>query len=102
LESGNIRFISISDIRIDGLAMLAELDLDHASNVYPAERISDGSLHLPLPTNRPRSVHSRGADELTDGENYEPVTCTACGRVHLINPKSGKVLESAEKKWRQV
>jgi hypothetical protein len=22
------------------------------------------------------------------------VTCTACGRVHLVNPKSGKVLES--------
>jgi len=49
-----------------------------------------------------QEVHGRGANELTDGENYEPVTCTACGRVHLINPKSGKVLESAEKKWRQV
>jgi hypothetical protein len=24
------------------------------------------------------------------------VTCTACGRVHLINPKSGKVLEAAK------
>jgi hypothetical protein len=38
------------------------------------------------------------ADQLTDGEFYEPVTCTACGRVHLINPKSGKVLEAAKKK----
>jgi hypothetical protein len=38
------------------------------------------------------------ADHLTDSETYEPVTCTACGRVHLINPKSGKVLEAAKKK----
>jgi hypothetical protein len=39
------------------------------------------------------------ADHLTDGgEIYEPVTCTACGRVHLINRKSGKVLEAAKKK----
>ena len=37
------------------------------------------------------------ADYLTDGEFYEPVTCTACGRVHLVNPKSGKVLEAAKK-----
>jgi len=37
------------------------------------------------------------ADYLTDGEFYEPVTCTACGRVHLVNPKSGKVLEAARK-----
>jgi RNase P subunit RPR2 len=37
------------------------------------------------------------ADQLTDGETYELVTCTACGWIHLINPKSGKVLESAKK-----
>jgi hypothetical protein len=35
------------------------------------------------------------ADPLIDGEIYEPVTCTACGRIHLVNLKSGKVLESA-------
>ena len=33
----------------------------------------------------------------TDYEVYEPVTCTACARVHLVNPKSGKVLESSQK-----
>ena len=25
------------------------------------------------------------ADQLTDGEFYEPVTCIACGQVHLID-----------------
>ena len=34
------------------------------------------------------------ADQLADGEIYEPVTCTACGWTHLVNSKSGEVLES--------
>jgi hypothetical protein len=25
-----------------------------------------------------------------DIEAYQPVTCLACGRVHLVNPKTGK------------
>jgi hypothetical protein len=37
------------------------------------------------------------ANHATDGEIYEPVTCTACAGVHLVNPKSGKVLESSQK-----
>jgi hypothetical protein len=36
-------------------------------------------------------------DHLADGEIYEPKTCTACGRIHLVNLKSGRVLESPEK-----
>ncbi len=34
------------------------------------------------------------ADDVTqrEAETYEPVTCTACARVHLVNPKTGKVL----------
>src|SRR6516164_9966809 len=32
-------------------------------------------------------------DYPTDCEIYDPVTCTACGRVHLVNPKSGKMLD---------
>ena len=34
------------------------------------------------------------ADDPTEGkaETYEPVTCTACTQVHLVNPKTGKVL----------
>ena len=43
-------------------------------------------------------VQGWAADQLTEGEFYEPVTCIACGRVHLINLKSGKVLEAAKKK----
>jgi hypothetical protein len=31
------------------------------------------------------------------GEVYEPVTCTACGRVHFVNIKTGKLLEPAKK-----
>jgi hypothetical protein len=34
------------------------------------------------------------ADDPTEGEaeSYETVTCTACTRVHLVNPKTGRVL----------
>jgi hypothetical protein len=44
-----------------------------------------------------QQMHGWAADDLHEGETYEPVTCTACGRVHLVNLKSGKVLESAKK-----
>jgi hypothetical protein len=30
--------------------------------------------------------------DLENGEVYEAVTCLACGRQHLVNPKTGKVL----------
>ena len=38
------------------------------------------------------------ADDQTEGkaETYEPVTCTACTQVHLVNPKTGKVLGLAK------
>lgn len=34
------------------------------------------------------------ADDPTekDGNVYEPLTCTLCGRIHLVNPATGKVL----------
>ncbi len=44
-----------------------------------------------------QKVQGHVADELIDGATYEAVTCTACGRAHLVNPKSGKVLEPAKK-----
>jgi hypothetical protein len=31
-----------------------------------------------------------GADD--SGEAYEAVACTACGRTHLVNPKTGHTL----------
>jgi DNA-directed RNA polymerase subunit RPC12/RpoP len=43
-----------------------------------------------------QQVQGWATDDLADGEIYEPVTCTACGRVHLVNRKSGKVLEETE------
>jgi hypothetical protein len=38
------------------------------------------------------------AEDVTDAEEdtYEPVTCLACQRVHLVNPKTEKVLGSEE------
>lgn len=27
-----------------------------------------------------------------DGDVYEPLTCTICQRIHLVNPTTGKVL----------
>jgi hypothetical protein len=38
------------------------------------------------------------ADDPTEGEaeSYEVVTCTACTRVHLVNPKTSRVLGADE------
>ena len=44
-----------------------------------------------------QQVHGHFADDLISGETYEPVTCLACGSIHLVNPKTGKVLEAAKK-----
>jgi hypothetical protein len=44
-----------------------------------------------------QQVQGWAADHLADGEIYEPVSCIACGRIHLVSPKSGKVLEAAKK-----
>ena len=38
------------------------------------------------------NVQAFVADDPTEDESYEPITCTACTRVHLVNPKAGKVL----------
>ncbi len=38
-------------------------------------------------------VHGFVTDDPSDGDyTFEPVTCTACTRVHLVNPATGKVL----------
>jgi len=38
-------------------------------------------------------VHAWFEDEDSDGnQKYEALTCTACQRVHLVNPKSGRVI----------
>jgi hypothetical protein len=38
------------------------------------------------------NVQSYIADDPTDDEAFESVYCIACTRVHLVNPKAGKVL----------
>jgi hypothetical protein len=43
-----------------------------------------------------QQVHDHFADDLINAEAYEPVTCTACGGTHLVNPKTGKLLEEAQ------
>ena len=43
-----------------------------------------------------QEVHGHAADDLIEGEAYEPVTCTACGGAHLVDPKTGRLLEQAE------
>jgi hypothetical protein len=33
------------------------------------------------------------ADDPTEGDDaYEPITCTICTRLHLVDPKTGRVL----------
>jgi hypothetical protein len=36
------------------------------------------------------------ADSENGGDTYEGVTCSACGQVHMVNPKTGKVLGADE------
>ena len=44
-----------------------------------------------------QKVQGHLTDFLIDGETYVPVTCTACGGTHLVNPKTGRLLEPAKK-----
>jgi BRK domain len=43
-------------------------------------------------------VQGYTADDLTEGdvEAYESLKCLACTRMHLVNPKTGKVLGADE------
>ena len=43
-----------------------------------------------------QQVHGHVADGLIDGDAYEPVICTAWGATHLVNPKTGRLLEEAK------
>jgi predicted RNA-binding Zn-ribbon protein involved in translation (DUF1610 family) len=44
-----------------------------------------------------QEIHGNVAVELINGETYELVTCTACGGTHVINSKTGRLLEPAKK-----
>jgi hypothetical protein len=43
------------------------------------------------------SVQAVVADPVPDGDVYQSVTCTACSRTHLVNPKTGKVAGTERK-----
>ena len=43
-----------------------------------------------------QTVQGWSAEEVTDDDAYEPVTCVAYTKVHLINPKTGRVLGEEE------
>ena len=39
-----------------------------------------------------QNVQGWTADDGSEDEDVQPVTCLVCQRVHLVNPKTGKVL----------
>ena len=44
-----------------------------------------------------QTVRGWSADGVTDDDtSYQSVTCLACAQLHLINPKTGKVLGAKE------
>jgi hypothetical protein len=45
-----------------------------------------------------QQVHGHVADDLIESETYEPVIYTACGNTHLVNLKTGKLIEEAKKR----
>ena len=61
-----------------------------------------GQMDVTFTYRCPRTgLHVQGrivADHPTNCEIYEPVTCTACAEVHLVNAESGKVLETPPEK----
>ncbi len=47
------------------------------------------------------NVQGWTTDDADAGETYEPVSCTACMRTHLVNPKTGRVLGADDDKLRR-
>jgi DNA-directed RNA polymerase subunit RPC12/RpoP len=43
-----------------------------------------------------QNVHGHVVNDLIGSETYEPVTCTECGHTHLVNLKTGELLEEAK------
>ena len=43
------------------------------------------------------SVQGLVSDPVPDSDSYQSITCNACSRTHLVNPKTGKVA-GAERK----
>ena len=69
----------------------------------PDRRCSDSNMATFVyrcPTTGLR-VQGRVADDLSEGERkgqqFEGVTCSVCRRIHLVDPKTGKLLGEADK-----
>ena len=43
-----------------------------------------------------QNVHGHVANDQIGSETYQPVTCSECGHTHLVNLKTGELLEEAE------
>jgi hypothetical protein len=43
---------------------------------------------------RVQACFTDNASEENHGETYEGVTCLACGQLHMVSPRTGKVLGS--------
>ena len=41
-------------------------------------------------------VHGHVANDLIGSDTYQPVTCSECGHTHLVNLKTGELLEEAK------
>jgi hypothetical protein len=42
--------------------------------------------------NTGKQVQAWTADDPTEDDAYQSVTCLACAAVHVVNPKTGKIL----------
>src|SRR3954466_7402267 len=74
------------------LALLERLEGDLDSAQQPKPGASIGAFLFRCP-NTGQTVQGWTADEVSaDSDQYEAITCTACLRVHLVNPANGKVM----------
>jgi hypothetical protein len=64
-------------------------DPDHGSTMAPR-------LFLCPTTGHPVQGWFADNGSEDDAETYEGVACLACGQVHMVNPRTGKVLAADE------
>jgi hypothetical protein len=96
-KSWNAIYSSLKNYRDNNAPDLVAAIRDGVKELLKRKRSGRSDLFTYRCPRTGQQVQGWAAADLGDGETYEPETCTACGRVHLVNPKSGEVLESAEK-----
>jgi hypothetical protein len=55
-----------------------------------------GGLLFTCPTTRMKVQQWENGDDDAPDNEFEAITCQACGRLHLLNPKTGKLLGAEE------